>query len=117
MLVHYLALLCHLALIGPETTAPRTRSTAGEIRISTPARVPCWGPRFCRDLSAEPRRSLDLCRPAAISGALEAISRLTLATRLSLSFACAVVSGPYPCDRSDRVELRARCKIDDDQRR
>src|SRR5436309_10807875 len=75
MLVHYLALLCHLALIGPETTAPRTRSTAGEIRISTPARVPCWGPRFCRDLSAEPRRSLDLCRPAAIS--LEAISRLT----------------------------------------
>src|SRR5437867_8953777 len=77
MLVHYLALLCHLALIGPETTAPRTRSTAGEIRISTPARVRCWGPRFCRDLSAEPRRSLDLCRPAAISGAFEAISRLT----------------------------------------
>src|SRR5437773_3038568 len=39
------------------------------------------------------RRSLDICRPAAISGAFEAISRLTLATRRSLLFACAVVSG------------------------
>src|SRR5216117_2875846 len=51
------------------------------------------GNRFTRGLSADTRRSLDLCRPAAISGALEAISRLTLATRRSLSFACAVVSG------------------------
>src|SRR5437870_13373065 len=39
------------------------------------------------------RRSLDLCRPAAISGAFEAISRLTRATRRSLSFACAAVAG------------------------
>src|SRR5439155_6330948 len=52
------------------------------------------GNHFSRGLSADTRRSLHLCRPAAISGAFEAISRLTLATRRSLSFACAVVSGP-----------------------
>ena len=43
-------------------------------------------------LVGDSRRSLDFCRPAAISGAFEPISRLTLVTRRSLSFACAVVS-------------------------
>jgi len=34
----------------------------------------------------------------ATAGALEAISRLTVATRRSLSFACAAISGPSrPC--------------------
>src|SRR5439155_9076974 len=56
-------------------------------------------------LVGEARRSLDQCRPAAISGALEAISRLTVATRRSLSFACAAVSGPLPARRSDKVVL------------
>ena len=35
------------------------------------------GNRVDRDWSVVTRRSLDLCRPAAISGAIEAISRLT----------------------------------------
>ena len=96
-----------MAPIGPETTAPRTRepagapgavcragvAAAGEIASAPQRGCRVQGPRFSRDPSADTGRSLDLCRPAAILGALEAISRLTLATRRSLSFACAVVSG------------------------
>jgi len=62
----------------PKTTAPLTRETPGEIA----------SPRLVGDA----RRPLDLCRPAAISGACESISQLAFATRRSLSFACAVVS-------------------------
>src|SRR5207249_3318815 len=91
--LHHLPLLCHIALIGPETTAPRTRSTAGEIASPPQRGCRAGAPVLARPVG-DSRRSLDLCRPAAISGAFEAISRLTRATRRSLSFACAVVSGP-----------------------
>jgi len=51
------------------------------------------------------RRSQDLCRPAAISGAFAAVSRLTRATRRSLSFACAAVSGRTGVADQREVEL------------
>jgi hypothetical protein len=82
--------------IQPETTAPLTRETPGKSLLSR--------------LVGGTRRSLDLCRPAAISGAVAAISRLTLATRRSLSFARAAVSVESGVVDEKDVESTARVK-------
>src|SRR5207249_1926540 len=90
-----------------ETTAPRTRETAGEITSATPARVPRWGPgslATCRRTPAGLLISAGLRRSWRFRSDFPTDARdppLAI-VRLRSSFR------PYPCGRSDSVELGHR---------